>query len=159
MKAKIFVASSIVTVGIYMLVVGLFTNPTGRLTTFENMIQFWVPTALIVNAVIVAPMVMRKKLDASSRKSFTKFLTGLSIFLFVIAMIALHVIAPFYWGHLAVWVFNAIACIVFIAVFGISKASDKIKNTDHFSNYILPFFTIGLIIWSFFIMLSAILLS
>ena len=115
------------------------------------------PTALITNAVIVAPMVTRKKLDPASRKSLTKFLTVLSLLLFVIVMITLHVIAPFDWGHVAVWSFNTMASIVFVAVCCILKISDKIRNTGHFSNYVLPFFTIGLIIWSFFIGLSTIL--
>jgi len=157
MNAKTFTIGSIAAVGIYMFLVGLLTNPTGHLTTLENMIQFWIPTALITNAVIVAPMVTRKKLDPASRKSLTKVLIGISLLLFSIAMITLHVIAPFDWGHVAVWAFNTMASLVFIAVYAISKISDKIKNTDHFSNYVLPFFTIGLIIWAFFITLLAIL--
>ena len=151
MKSIIFVVSSIAIVGIYMLVVGLFTNPTGRLTTLENMIQFWIPTALIVNAVIVAPMVMRKKLDDKARKLLSQVLVIISL---IIAR------ASHTWAIVISWYVTTLVFIAFFITSLIVILFEKTLKTKNelnlFSNYVLPFFTIGLIIWSFFIIHNAI---
>jgi len=66
-------------------------------------------------------------------------------------------IPPFYWGHFAIWFLNGIGFIVFVVVSLIAILSEntlkKKGALNLFSDYICPFFTIALIIWSFFIIL------
>jgi len=52
------------------------------------------------------------------------------------------------------WIFSILIGVVFAVVAGISKVIDKERDISNFSNYVLPFFTIGLIIWSYFIVLA-----
>jgi len=157
-KAKMYITSSILIVGVYMFGVALLTpNITGETTLIENIIHFWIPTILIINAVIVTPTIMRRKLNDETRKLFVKRLVKISSTLFLLGMIYIHVAVPFYWSHYIVWILNIFASFIFVVVTGISKTIDKEKGSTIFLNYILPFFTIALIIWSYFIILATVI--
>jgi len=81
-KVKIYIISSIAIIGIYIFGLGLSTNLTGQLTVVEYIIHFWIPTILIINAVVIVPIVMRRRLDDENRKSFIKMLKFVALILF-----------------------------------------------------------------------------
>jgi len=155
--SKIYIILSIVIVPIYL---SLGFVITIRVPDFIfHIVALWLPTTLIVNAVIGVPIVIHKKLDDKAKKIIVNILKFLSFFLILFAMIWAYLPSnrgTEGWHLLFIWFGNAI----FIFVVAIAKMSTMSYSKEERSlNNISPlysFFYISLIIWSMFVMFAAI---
>jgi len=134
---------------------------SGDPTLVNYITDFWIPTILIMNAIIVTPIVAYRKLDLMTRQKFIKFLTKLSWCLFLISMIFIHipsflnfVHSDFGWTILAVYLFS----IPFLFILGFRFVTRKQRlnsSVSNMSNIMSIIFDTSLIIWSTFIIFAA----
>ena len=166
-KSIIFIVSSIAIVGIYIVGVSLL-NPDvipRRPNRINDTIEFYITMILVVNSLIVVPIIMRKKLDDKTRKFFNKVLVIISLILLSIGLVYMHIARESdTWALIISWYVAVIIVIAFLVASLIALIleiilENRLKTKSKlsiFSNYVLPFFTIALIIWSYIIIHNAI---
>jgi len=165
---KIFIIASISIVWLYLLLIVLSSNSI----LISDVIDVWILVVLITNATLVVPVVMYRKLDDRDRKKFIKILAVLSLIFISCGMIFMHVALPRWgntegWEIIANWFFSIIFVLSFITTTFLSfigivlyKLINR-KTEEIFDlmslvifDFILPFFSIVLLIWSFFLITS-----
>ena len=134
----------------------------GGISIFINdIIEFWTPIILVTNLVIVAPTIVYQKLDMTMKWKFIKVLTKLSLFLFLLGMIFIHIPSflnlidsDFGWTILAVYLFST----PFLLILGFRFVTRKQRlnsSVSNMPNIMSIIFDTSLMIWSIFIIFVA----
>lgn len=147
-----FIISLITIICMYLFVI--FVIYSGRPDFVNDIVELWTPVILITNVVIVAPTIVYQKLDMTMRQKFIKILTNLSLCLFLISMIFIHIPSFLHysegWEILAAYIFSS----PFLLILGFRFVTRKQRlnsSVSDMSNIISIVFHISLIILSIFI--------
>lgn len=160
---KTFILISISIVFVYLLILALGNIP------FSYITNFWIPGILIANLIFVVPFAIYLKLSKKVRINFVKNLAVSSVVSFTTGIIFMHGALP-KWGNTEGWemIANLFLSIAFVLVFIIASLISffgvliyksfcyRPEKTSELTfsiifSYIVPFFSLILFIWSFFL--------
>jgi len=148
-KAKIFIIGSIVIIGF-----AFFINEWLHQTGVHRSAFGWVQIPLMFNAIIIVPVVMRKKLDDESRVVLLWKIIKVAIGLFLFSVIFLHLIQAQDWkleGLLSFAGLLLLFLLLLSPIILVDKKRAKKGKLKLYSNYIIPpFIMIFVVVCGFY---------